>query len=572
MIDKRLLNMMKGERIYGIYLIILKVIMLLLNIFMIFTVSETVSSIFSSEMTSYRFVFIILGIVLLEIVSIKIMSKLSNLISASVKEKLRIILFDKISSYGMRYSKTFNMGEVVQLSVNAIENLEVYFSSFLPQLVYSLLSALILFIFISGINLKIAIALLAMIPLIPISIIFVQKIAKKINKKYWGSYVELSEIFVDFLEGLTTLIIFNADEKFNKRLNKYAKDFRINTMKVLSMQLNNITVLDIIAYAGASMGIILTVYYYSQSLIDLKEAIIVILISSEFFLPLRLLGSFFHIAMNGMGAIDKLFKILDTPLEKFGNKKISNRESSIEIKNLYFSYKEGREILKDININLKMGQLIYIVGESGCGKSTIASLIMNKLKPSSGQIIYNNSYNVREEDILKNCTLVTNNSYLFKGTLKYNLQMGNKNINDEKMWNILDRLSLKEYFKNENGLDTVIEEKGNNFSGGQKQRIAIARAILKNSPVYIFDEATSNIDSESEDIILDFINEIRKDKLIIMISHRLKYTPVSDHIYYLENGMIKENGRYEDLTKRDGAFKALYDSQTYLESWGFLNE
>ncbi|EFI41904.1 ABC transporter ATP-binding protein/permease [Peptoniphilus sp. oral taxon 386] len=572
MLNKRLLNMMDKERKYVIYIVILKLFSLCLNIFMIYSVANFIEKMFLNKNILFFTIGSLIVVILLQALIINLISKYSNNISINIKEKIRTILFDKIYSYGMKYSTKFNVAEVVQLSVNGVENLEVYFNSFIPQLIYSMLSPIILFIFIGRINLKIAVALFLMIPLIPIAIIMVQKIAKKINAKQWKSYVDLSEVFVDFLEGLVTLIIFNADDGYNKKLNKYAEDFRKNTMRVLGVQLNNITVLDVIAYGGAVLGIILTVFYYSNATINLRDAIIIILLSSEFFLPLRLLGSFFHIAMNGMGVVDHLFRVLDMPDVKDGSGKITDEDYNVELKGINFSYNEERTILKNIDMNFGKDKITYIVGESGCGKSTIANLIINKVTPFTGEVLYNNTDNVSEEEILKNCTLVTNNPYLFKGTLRYNLQMGNKDITDDEMWYVLEKFSLKEYFEHENGLDTLIFENGSNFSGGQRQRIAIARAILKKSPIYIFDEATSNIDSESEEIIMKFLDTFRKNKLIILISHRLKYTINSDYIYYMKDGAVEEKGSYNELISINGEFKKLYDNQMALENWGIKYE
>lgn len=338
-------------------------------------------------------------------------------------------------------------------------------------------------------------------------------------------------------------------------------------MKVLSMQLNNITVLDIIAYSGAVLGILFSAYYYDLGEINIQQVLVVILISSEFFLPLRLLGSFFHIAMNGMGAVDHLFRVMETKEELKGNEYIDTKTPSIVMNNIGFSYDGIRQVLNNINMDFKFGTLNYLVGKSGCGKSTVAALLMNSIIPNTGEISYGGKTNLKEEEILKNATLVTNNPYLFKGTLRYNLQMGNEDIKESEMWSILEKLSLKDYFISENGLDTLISEQGNNFSGGQRQRIAIARAILKNSPIYIFDEATSNIDAESEDIIMQFIKELKKNKLIIIISHRLKHSVSADCIYYMENSEVKEKGTFKELIELNGNFSKLYNSQVALENW-----
>lgn len=568
MINKKLLSIMGKEKKYILFIIISKITLLLLNVGMIYSISNLVGNLILTGNYNSKLIFTLITIAFLQAILTYCISLFTNNLASNVKEKLRVKVFDKIYSYGTKYAKYFNIAEISQLAVNGVENLETYFSLFIPQLIYSLLAPIILFIFLFNINHQVAIVLLIMVPLIPLAIVFVQKLAKKVNSEYWGSYVDLSEIFVDFLEGLTTLIIYNADEDYNNELNKSAEKFRKNTMKVLGMQLNNITVLDVIAYGGMAISIVLTAYYYGLSLIDIKGVIVIILISSEFFLPLRLLGSFFHIAMNGMGAVDHLFKILEMPNDDLKKEKITRKDFDICLNNIDFSYDKKRKILNKIDMNFKFGTINYLVGKSGCGKSTIASIIMDSLEPNKGEVYYGEKTNIKNSEILKNCTLVNNYPYLFNATLRYNLQMGNEKISDERMWDILEILSLKEYFENKEGLDTLIDEKGNNFSGGQRQRIAIARAILKDSPVYIFDEATSNIDSESEDIIMELIKKMKKNKLIILISHRLKHASIADNIYYMQSGEIMESGSFEELIQKDGFFYNLYNTQLELENWG----
>lgn len=567
MIDKKLLSLLNKEVKDILFLIFLKITALFVNIWMIFTISNFIYLIVSKRFFSKNDLFKLLLILLLKTILILTNRNLSTKISNMIKEKLRLLIYDKSFSYGMKCRRNAKLSDLVTLSVDSVESLEIYFSAFIPQLFYALIAPLILACFLFSIHYVIALSLILLIPLIPLAILIVTKLAKKVNTTYWASYLDLSEIFVDFLQGFQTLLIFGADDRYNKKLNHYARKFRINTMKVLSLQLNNISALDLVAYLGSALGIILSLYYYSLSLISIKETIIVILISAEFFLPLRSLGSLFHVAMNGMGASKFLFDIVDKDIKQRGDNSISSHYFNISLKNISFSYDKDRKILKDISMDLEDNKLIYIVGKSGCGKSTIASLIMNKIDPDSGKVEYSGNAKVKEDEILKNITLVTNKSYLFNESLRENLLMGRDDISDERLWNVLDSLSLKEYFLKEEGLDTLISQSGDNLSGGQKQRLIIARALLKDSKAYIFDEATSNIDSESEDIIMKNLEKLKENKLIIIISHRLKYSKDADYIYYMKDGFIKEEGNFTSLINNDKGYKKIFDKQTSLENW-----
>lgn len=572
MINKRLINLFSDKRKDIIFVIFLKLFSLFLSIGMIFAISNFISSLIIESCFLYRNIIILFIIMILKVFLILKERSVTNTMSCEIKKRLRTILYDRVKSHKMRYSKKFEISEVVSLSVNAVENLDLYITGFLPQLFYAIIGPFIIFIVLSTINITISILLLLMIPFIPISIMMVQKLAKKVNIKYWGSYLELSEMFLDFLSGLSTLIIFGTDKEYNEKLNDKARAFRVNTMKVLSIQLNNLTVLDLISYIGASIAIILVVIYYSDNIITLNEAMVVILISAEFFLPLRKLGSLFHVVMNGMGSLKFFFDLMDREKDDEGKNLIPNIEdSNIQFKNINFSYNRDRQILKNINMTFTKGKIIYIVGKSGCGKSTIASLIMNKYVSSSGEILYNNVSNPKTDEILKLCTLVTNNSYLFNKSLKYNLTMGNTNIKDDSILKVLNKMSLQEY-SSLSALEDIVLEGGNNFSGGERQRIVLSRAILKDSPILILDEATSNIDPYSEDIIMEYLKEIKENKTIIIISHRLKYTKDADYIYYMEDGKIVEEGDFKSLMDKNKRFKDLYENQMKLLNWGLNHE
>ena len=494
-------------------------------------------------------------------------SKMSYLSSKKVKQVLRHKIMEKMLTLGSSYNEKVRTSEVVQVSVEGVEQIETYFGLYLPQLFYSLLAPLTLFAVIVFMSFTPAIVLLLCVPLIPISIAAVQTFAKKLLAKYWGRYTGLGDTFLENLQGLTTLKIYQADEYKNKKMNEEAEEFRKITMKVLTMQLNSITIMDIVAYGGAALGIILTVKQFVAGNIRLDQAIAIILLSADFFIPMRQLGSFFHIAMNGMAAIDKIFKILD--LEVPEEKTMSLPEKgSIKVENLSFAYDESHNVLNDISIELLEQGMVSLVGASGSGKSTMASLLMKRSKNYSGKIFVGEvDFNeISEKSVMDNITYISHSSYIFKGTVRDNLLMAKADAKDEELWDVLKKTNLADFFEADNGLDFQIAEAGGNLSGGQKQRLALARGLLHDSRFYIFDESTSNIDVESEEVILEQIKELAKHKGILMISHRLANVVSSDKIFVLEKGQLKEEGTHEELLAMHGTYSTLWDTQQSLEN------
>ena len=476
---------------------------------------------------------------------------------------------EKVFSFEMEYSSKVSISEVIALGVEGIEQLNLFYSFLLPQLLYSILGPVILFVIMSFINLKISLIMLSLIPLIPLAIMMVQKIAKKVVKSYWKSYTNMSNVFIDFLYGLMTLQVFNADEEYNNKLNEYAEDFRVKTMKLLFVQLNNLTVLDIVSYSGTALGIVLSLKAFFEGQIGVFAAFSFILLSQEFFMPLRRLGSLFHVAMNGISSANSLFEILEIKSpEKFSE---IVRENNIDIKlsNVGFSYGD-KKILDGINMEFKSCEITAIVGKSGCGKSTIGKLIGGFIKEDRGFIYYNNLKNISKESLNEKIMLVDNNPYFFTESLRYNLQMANLKSNDDDFIEVLKKVGLYEYFNSLDGLDTKIQASASNLSGGQRQRLAIARVLLKKPSVLILDESISNIDQESEKIILDVINKLKKYTTIILITHRLNTVTNADYIYYLKDRKIVEEGKFDDIIKGD-IFSSVYNYQRDLEMWG-LNE
>ena len=569
MFNKKLFNELKSEKVQILKLLLIKILQMTTNVAMIFLIGKSIEALISSSFSGSKFILFMLLIIGLNIFLIKIESSISYKASYRIKNNLRERLMKKVFSFKMEYGSKISISEVINLGVEGIEQLNLFYSALLPQLLFSLIGPVILFIILSFLNLKIALTMLLLIPLIPLAIMMVQKLAKKVVKTYWKSYTNLSEVFIDFLYGLTSLEVFNADEDYNDLLNEKAEDFRVKTMKVLMMQLNNITVLDLISYAGSALGIILSIYYYSRGQLSVFAAFSFILLSQEFFLPLRRLGALFHVAMNGITAANSLFEILEIESIEDFEDVIKDEKVDVEVKNLSFSYRE-KEILKDLNMKIKSNKITAIVGESGCGKSTLAKLVGGFERNYDGEILYNGLSEISNDSLNENIMLVDNNPYFFKESLRYNLKMANKNADDDKLIEVLEEVGLYSYFKNTGGLDSILESAGNNLSGGQKQRLAIGRVLLKEPKILILDESISNIDKESEDLILNLIQKLKEKMTIILITHRLNTVLQADYIYYLDNKKVAEEGSFEELSKGE-LFSGIYKYQRELEMWG-LNE
>lgn len=573
MINKRLIAMMKDSTKYVLYTVLLNWIGLVFNVIFVITISGVIQNIYEKKEIGDSF-YISLVIMILTIIVRYFTSYNSHILSQKasviVKKELRHKLYEKLLSFGTSYNKFVNTSELLQLAVDGIEQLEMYFGGFLPQFGYSILAPVTLFAVLMFFSPKAALVMIIAVPLIPLSIVAIMKFAKKLLGKYWGNYANLGQTFLDNVAGLTTLKIYQRDYDYEKKMDREAEDFRRITMKVLSMQLNSITVMDVIAFGGAAIGSIISIVQLVNGQISLKSAIIVILLAADFFIPLRQLGSFFHVSMNGMAASDKIFKILDSRIEERGDREFPRELSSIKFENVDFSYDGIRNIINNLSFCISSNSITSFVGESGSGKSTVASLLLGINKRASGKIMYEDTelFDIKESDLMKNVTMVSANSYIFKGSLRDNLSMGDVNVSDDDMYTILKKVNLYDFFESENSLDTKINEAGSNLSGGQRQRLAIARAILKDSKVYIFDEATSNIDLESEEIIMNLINEIAKDKIVVLISHRLANVTSSEKIYVLKNGNIIEQGCHKQLISNDGLYKKMFTEQYKLENLG----
>ena len=494
-------------------------------------------------------------------------SRMSFLSSRTVKKKLRHRIYEKLLRLGTSYKEQVNTSEVVQVAVEGVDQLETYFGSYLPQFFYAMLAPLTLFCVLSFVNRPSAIVLLICVPLIPVTIVAIQRWAKKLLSKYWGEYTALGDTFLENLQGLTTAKIYRADAFKHREMNEQSEHFRKITMKVLTMQLNSITVMDLIAYGGAALGVILATSQFRAGRVDLAGCILIILLAADFFLPMRILGSYFHIAMNGMAASDKIFRLMDLP-EPAQKSTPVPEVCTIECKQLHFGYEADREILHGVTVSFPKGCFTAIVGESGCGKSTLASLLMGRNRGFSGSLTVGGVpiTELSESSLMEHFTYVSHQSYLFKGTVRDNLLMARPDADDAALWQVLDQVNLASFLRSQQGLDTILQEKGGNFSGGQCQRLALARALLHDSPVYIFDEATSNIDVESENEIMAQIHTLAKTKTVILISHRLANVAGADNIYVLDRGTVVEHGTHRALLAENGTYAKLWQAQQELEN------
>lgn len=425
-----------------------------------------------------------------------------------------------------------------------------------------------LFVMLSFVSFKSALVLLICVPLIPMAIVAVQKIAKKLLNKYWGQYTKLGDTFLENLQGLTTLKIYQADEYKNQQMNEESEKFRKITMKVLTMQLNSVTIMDLIAYGGAALGVILAAGQFRQGVIGLSGCFVIIMLSADFFIPMRRLGSFFHVAMNGMAASDKMFAILDLPEPEKKSGVVDRDNCTIKCTDMSFSYTTDREVIHGADIEFKAGYLTAVCGESGCGKSTIAAILMGRNNGYKGSVRIGNTElcDISEESLMKNITYISHSSVLFKGTVRENLLMAKSDAEDSELWQVLEKTKLADFLRGEKGLDTLLVENAANLSGGQKQRLALARALLHDSAVYIFDEATSNIDADSENDIMEQIFELAKNKTVIVISHRLANTAKADMIYAMEKGEVRECGTHDKLVQKNGLYAKLWNAQQSLEA------
>ena len=575
MFNKRLLSICDSSKKWIGLTVLMNWISIICNIALILFIGTTVDKLMNGNLnlnviSTSLFIIAMLSI---RFVANFMSTKFSLHSSSEVKKTLRSTIYEKLLSLGVNYTDAISTSSTVQIAVDGVEQLEIYFGRFMPQLFYSLLAPLTLFAVMSFISFKTAIVLLICVPLIPMTIMAVMKIAKKLLSKYWGVYTDLGDSFLENLQGLTTLKIFDIDEDKNKEMNDNAEHFRKITMKVLSMQLNSITIMDLIAFGGSAIGILIAIAEFRAGLLTAGQVLIIILLSAEFFIPMRLLGSFFHVAMNGISASERMFKLLDTEVEEIKDldeAKLANLNNiNIELRNVDFSYDKERKVLENINIEMKNNKMIALVGESGCGKSTITNLLLKQNKVDSGEILLNgiNLNEIPFDVLTKKVGFINHSAYIFNGSIEDNIRMGKNDASYDEIYDALKKANLYEFVMSlPEKLNTNVGEGGSLLSGGQKQRLALARTIITDPEIYIFDEATSNIDVESEEKVWESIYKLSKNKTVIVISHRLANVKNADAIYVLDKGHIVEHGKHKELMMTKNKYYELVTHQQNLEN------
>ncbi len=572
MINKRLIGLVPESKSHIQKTVLFQWLSLAANIALILTLTHLLSSVYAgtAEMKDlYAAIAVAAAALLVRFFCTKLAAAESFAASSAVKGRLRRMIYEKLLRLGNSYQQGLATSEVVQVAVEGVDQLETYFGAYLPQFFYSMLAPLTLFAVLSFVNLPAAAVLLVCVPLIPITIAAVQTFAKKLLSKYWGQYTALGDTFLENLQGLTTLKIYQTDGLRHEQMNHESEQFRKITMKVLTMQLNSITVMDVIAYGGAALGLIVAALQFRRDAVTLGGALAIILLASEFFIPMRMLGSYFHIAMNGMAASDKIFRLLDLAEPDQTDKTEFPAGGSISCQGLRFSYDGQREVLHGLDLAFPAGSFTAIVGESGCGKSTVASILMGRSRGYSGEVSVGDMplASISDSSLMRSITYIGFDSALFKGTIAENLRMAAPNASDEQLWAVLDKVNLADFLRSENGLDTLLLERGSNLSGGQRQRLALARAILHDTPVYLFDEATSNVDVESENEIMAQIHELAKGRTVILITHRLANAVKADNIYAMEAGRVAESGTHQELLKAGSLYQRLWTAQSGLEKY-----
>lgn len=572
MIKMRLIRLLKGAGKYVIQQVLWQWFGLLTEIGIMMIAAHLLDRAWNHTVTTGNMVkgiLLIVSAVFLRYIFDRRYVKAGFLAGADVKRLLRNRIYEKMLRLGTSYRESVHTAQIVQMAVEGVEQLEVYFGKYLSQFIYALLAPLTLFVLLMHINRKVSFVLLAAVPLIPLVIMLVMIVAKRILGKYFSAYYGMGDHFLEKLQGMTTLKIYQADQKAADEMDQEAESFRRITMKVLMMQLNSTSIMDIFAYGGAAVGMIVGLQAYASHTLSLYGMLVFVFLASEFFLPMRILGGFFHIGMNGMKAADHIFAFLDLAENQDGTEEIQGDEITVNMQHVSFRYDDSRTILDDLSMDIPAHAFISLVGVSGSGKSTIASLLMRRYRNTAGMIQVNgvDIRALKEESIMRHFTLVSSHDWLFEGTVFENLAMADEDVCEEEMIKALRQVNLWTYLQERQGLLTPIRSDGTDLSGGQRQRLALARALLKDAPFYIFDEATSNIDAESEAMIMDVIHRLAKTKTILLISHRLKNVIHSDCIFYLESGKIKEHGTHDELMAAAGSYAALFRKQEDLESY-----
>lgn len=562
-------EMMMYAKKYGIIPVLVQVTLLqllnvVINIVIAFEIAQLFSALFYVQKVVLDMYYILyIGL----IIAIKFgchyySTKLTHYTSFELKHKVRRELFEKLLSLTPQEITKLEISKISQLAVEGIENIDVYYSRYLPQFFYSLLTPVLLFVVMAKLNWKIALMLLISGFLIPVAIVAGVKIGKRIFKTYWNKYLDVGKKFVEGVEGLRTLKIYNGEKAYEKIMNKEAEEFRCMTMKVLRMQLQSITIMDLIAYLGAALGIVCSVIAYKNGNLSLTGFICFSLLAIEFFVPFRLLGSYFHVGMNGTSALNLLSSILKIDSQKEETTVYKDITGDLCIKNITYTYPDAdKPALQGCNLVIKQSEVTGIAGASGAGKTTITHILQRFIEPENGTIEIGGTSlaEMPIDQVHRLIGCVSNRSYIFEGTIFSNLMMAKPTLEAEEAEEIIRFVKLDQFAAN---LHYKIQSGGTNLSSGQRQKLAIARMLLKNPKVFIFDEATANIDRSSEDDILDIIQKIsRQGKMVIMITHHLQRLVDANQIYVFSNGKIAEQGDHQTLMNNGNIYAELFEEQ-----------
>lgn len=577
MIDKNLLRLLGENKKYIFIAVALMAVGLLANVGITACICWAIGlTIHYDEYSGGAVIFLwpavcMLAGIMIRYICSRLVGDVKDTLGRKAKKDLREKIYNKIVALGARSTDGMSMAGLTQVSMEGVEQLDLYYSTYIPQFFYAMIAPLILFFVTVWIEWRVAVILLCCVPMIPVSIIAVSKYAKKIFEKYWDKYTSMGDAFLDSVQGLKELKIFKADEAQHKKMNESAENFRKITMKVLVMQLASTTIMDLVAYGGAGLGIAAAILSVINWGLDPVAALFLILVAVDFFLPLRAFGAAFHVAMNGASAGKKILNLLETPDPVWGDEEADGNE--IELQNITFSYDGKRDVLKNVTMRFPETGMTSIVGESGCGKSTVVNILLGAYRPQSGSVTVGGKTleSLMRENYYSRLAVVSCSTYIFSTSVRKNFRLAKEEATDEEMLSALQKVNLADFIRENGGLDKAISEDAANISGGQKQRLALAVALVADKSIYVFDEATSNIDIESEAIIMSNIKELSKTRSVIVISHRLANVVPSDNIYFMESGKLMEQGSHEELMKRNGGYAKIFAAQKELEE-GYVQE
>lgn len=571
MIDKKLLNLIGDNKKYIFYTVALMIMGLFANLTITACICWAIK--LAAEYDSYSggpILFLTPALLALAGMMVRygttrLVGDFKDTLGRKVKKDLREKVYHKLIKLGVRSTDGMSLAGLTQIAMEGVEQLDLYYSSYIPQFFYAMAAPVILFLLTVWMDWHVALVLLACVPLIPVSIVAVSRYAKKIFAKYWGKYTSMGDSFLDSVQGLKELKIFQADGAQHIKMNETSEEFRKITMKVLVMQLASTTIMDLVAYGGAGIGIAVAVSGVVTRGLSPFLALFLILVAVDFFLPLRAFGSAFHVAMNGVSAGNKILSLLEQPNPVWGTEEVEGME--LNLNHVSFSYDGNRSVLKDVSMAFPKTGMTAIVGESGCGKSTVVNMLFGAFRPQTGTVTAGGKSleSLQRESYYAHLAVVSYNTYVFNETVRANFRLANPTVTDEEIYAALEKVNLAGFIRENGGLDKDIKEDAANISGGQKQRLALAVHLVADKDIYIFDEATSNIDIESEAIIMANIKELSNTKSVIVISHRLANVIPADLIYYMEDGEVKESGSHGDLMERQGGYAQLYLTQKKLE-------